>query len=70
MAILYALTRGFLDDIPVEDISRFESEYYTWLEHNRKEILDTIRETGKLPDEEEFNTAIEDFKKTFVKSEK
>lgn len=70
VAILYALTRGFLDDIPVEDISRFESEYYTWLEHNRKEILDTIRETGKLPDEEEFNTAIEDFKKTFVKSEK
>ncbi len=69
VAILYALTRGFLDDIPIEDISRFEEEYYTWLEHNRKEILDTIRETGKLPDEEEFNAAIEEFKKTFVKSE-
>lgn len=69
VAILYALTRGFLDDIPVKDIRRFEEEYYTWLEHNRKELLDTIRETGNLPDEEEFNKAIEDFKKTFVKSE-
>ena len=27
VAILYALTRGFLDDIPVKDISRFEAEY-------------------------------------------
>ena len=27
VAILYALTRGFLDDIPVEDIRRFEAEY-------------------------------------------
>ena len=27
--ILYALTRGYLDDIPVEDIRRFESEFYT-----------------------------------------
>ncbi|MFA8438356.1 F0F1 ATP synthase subunit alpha [Pueribacillus sp. YX66] len=70
VAILYALTRGFLDDIPVEDISRFEEDYYTWLEHNRKEILDTIRETGKLPDEEKFNEAITDFKKTFVTSNK
>src|SRR5690606_32000071 len=69
VAILYALTRGFLDDIPVKDIRRFEEEYYTWLEHNRKELLDTIRETGNLPDEEEFNKAIEEFKKTFVKSE-
>lgn len=69
VAILYALTRGFLDDIPVQDIRRFEEEYYTWLDHNRKELLDTIRETGNLPDEEELNKAIEEFKKTFVKSE-
>ena len=29
VAILYALTRGFLDDIPVNDIHRFESEYHS-----------------------------------------
>lgn len=69
VAILYALTQGFLDDIPVSDISRFEDDYYTWLDHNKKELLETIRETGALPDEEEFNAAINEFKKTFVISE-
>src|SRR5699024_3465854 len=28
---LYALVHGFLDDIPVEDVVRFESEFHTWL---------------------------------------
>ncbi|MBN8210958.1 F0F1 ATP synthase subunit alpha [Bacillus sp. NTK071] len=69
VAILYALTRGFLDDIPVGDIQRFESEMMTWIEHNKKEIFNTIRETKALPDEKEFNGAIEEFKKSFAVSE-
>lgn len=69
VAILYALTRGFLDDIPVEDIQRFESEMMTWIEHNKKELFNTIRETKALPDEKEFNGAIEEFKKSFAVSE-
>lgn len=66
---IYALTKGFLDDIKVEDILRFEEEMNTWLENNRKELLTSIRETGKLPDESEMNEAIEAFKKTFLPSE-
>lgn len=66
---IYALTKGFLDDIAVEDILRFEEEMNTWLENNRKELLTSIRETGKLPDESEMNEAIEAFKKTFLPSE-
>ncbi|MCA0991229.1 F0F1 ATP synthase subunit alpha [Bacillus hwajinpoensis] len=69
VAILYALTRGFLDDIPVTDIQRFESEMMTWIEHNKKDIFNTIRETKALPDEKEFNGAIEEFKKSFAVSE-
>ncbi|RAK20439.1 ATP synthase F1 subcomplex alpha subunit [Anoxybacillus vitaminiphilus] len=69
VAILYALTRGFLDDIPVEDIRRFEKEFYQWLDHNRKDLLDHIRTTKDLPNEEDFNNAIKEFKKTFVVSE-
>jgi F-type H+-transporting ATPase subunit alpha len=69
VAILYALTRGFLDDIPVSDITRFEAEYLTWLEHNRKELLDHIVSTKDLPSDEDFAKAINDFKKTFVVSE-
>ncbi|SHH59773.1 MULTISPECIES: F0F1 ATP synthase subunit alpha [Virgibacillus] len=66
---IYALTKGFLDDIKVEDILRFEEEMNNWLENNRKELLTSIRETGKLPDESEMNEAIEAFKKTFLPSE-
>lgn len=66
---LYALTKGFLDDIAVEDILRFEEEMNTWMDNNRKELLTSIRETGQLPDESEMNEAIEAFKKTFLPSE-
>lgn len=66
---LYALTKGFLDDIAVEDILRFEEEMNAWLDNNRKELLTSIRETGQLPDEAEMNEAIESFKKTFLPSE-
>ncbi|MBE4907774.1 F0F1 ATP synthase subunit alpha [Bacillus luteolus] len=69
VSILYALTRGFLDEIPVEDITRFESEFYMWLEHNRKEILTTIKSTGKLPEDADMQAAINDFKKTFAVTE-
>lgn len=63
---LYALTRGFLDDIPVEDIVRFEQEFYVWLDSNAAELLKSIRETGALADEKEMNGAVAGFKKTFL----
>ncbi|MFD1852173.1 F0F1 ATP synthase subunit alpha [Oceanobacillus bengalensis] len=66
--IIYALTKGFLDDIPVEDILRFESEMNVWLDSNRAELLASIRETGGLPEASDMNDAIESFKKTFLPS--
>lgn len=67
--IIYALTKGYLDDIPVEDITRFEEEFLNWMSQNKSEILDTIRETGNLAEESDMNAAIEEFKKQFVVSE-
>ncbi|WP_085994047.1 F0F1 ATP synthase subunit alpha [Oceanobacillus senegalensis] len=67
--IIYALTKGFLDDIPVEDITRFEAEMNSWLDSNRAELLASIRETGQLPEAEDMNEAIESFKKTFLTSD-
>ncbi|MGG3469478.1 F0F1 ATP synthase subunit alpha [Neobacillus pocheonensis] len=69
VAILYALTRGFLDDIPLADIRRFESEFLNWLDHNRKELLDHITKTKVLPSDDDMASAINDFKKTFAVSE-
>ncbi|RKJ67862.1 F0F1 ATP synthase subunit alpha [Butyricicoccus sp. 1XD8-22] len=69
VAILYALTRGFLDDIPVKDITRFEAEFLSWLDVNHTNVLDHIRTTKELPSDEEMANAINEFKKTFAKSE-
>ncbi len=66
--IIYALTRGFLDDIPVQDITRFEAEFHTWLDANRKELLAHIRETGNLGEESDMDDAIKTFKNTFLPS--
>lgn len=63
--ILYALTRGFLDDVDVEDIHRFEQELYSYLDSNDA-ALNYIRENKDLPEEKVMNEAIESFKKTFA----
>ena len=65
VAILYALVNGHLDDIPVEDITRFEDEFLSWLDSNNQELLDGIRDTKQLPDDEAFVSAISSFKKLF-----
>ena len=67
--IIYALTKGYLDDIPVVDISRFEDELNHWADQNATELLNEIRETGNLPDADKFDTALNNFKKSFSKSE-
>ncbi|WP_430534988.1 F0F1 ATP synthase subunit alpha [Listeria rocourtiae] len=67
--ILYTLVHSFLDDVPVTDVLRFESEMNTWFDHNRPELLETIRTTKSLPDEAELDSAIKEFKNTFVPSE-
>ncbi|NLS37187.1 F0F1 ATP synthase subunit alpha [Staphylococcus pseudintermedius] len=61
--IIYALTRGYLDDIPVVDITRFEAEIIEWTKSNANEIFTEIRETGGLPADEKFESAINEFKK-------
>jgi F-type H+-transporting ATPase subunit alpha len=67
--IIFALTKGHLDDIPVEDITRFENELNIWAKSNATALLDEIRTTGALPDAEKFETAINEFKRSFSKSE-
>jgi F-type H+-transporting ATPase subunit alpha len=67
--ILFALTKGHLDDIPVADIRRFEEEYYVFLDKNHPELLDHIRTTKGLPEDADIVAAINEFKKSFVISE-
>ena len=63
--ILYALTHGYLDDVEVKDIHRFEQELYAYIDAHELEAVKHIVETKDLPDEKVMNEAIEAFKKTF-----
>ncbi|OAO20121.1 ATP synthase subunit alpha [Staphylococcus cohnii] len=67
--IIYALTKGHLDDIPVVDITRFEDELNQWAKSNASDLLNEIKTTGALPNDESFESAINEFKKSFSKSE-
>lgn len=63
--ILYALTKGFLDTVPVNDILRFEKELFEYVGNNYPAIFDTIKNTKNLPDAADMNKAIEEFKDMF-----
>jgi F-type H+-transporting ATPase subunit alpha len=63
---IFAGTAGLLDDIPVAEVRRFEADLLAWFEGRHAAMLDQIRETGQLPDQEQLRRAVEDFKITFV----
>jgi F-type H+-transporting ATPase subunit alpha len=64
---LYALVKGYLDDVAVADVSRFEKELAEYAETNAKTFLKQIREKKMWEEdgEAELKQAIEDFKKVF-----
>ncbi|HEW6533402.1 ATP synthase subunit alpha [Streptococcus pneumoniae] len=61
VTILYALTHGFLDTVPVDDIVHFEEEFHTFFDAQHPEILETIRDTKDLPEEAVLDAAITEF---------
>ncbi|HEL2311465.1 F0F1 ATP synthase subunit alpha [Streptococcus suis] len=60
--VLYALTNGFLDSVPIDDILAFEEELYAYFDLHYDGLLDVIRTTKDLPDTDELNAAIQAFK--------
>jgi F-type H+-transporting ATPase subunit alpha len=62
---IFAGTRGFLDDLPVNDVRRFESDLLEEMRSRYTDLLGQIRETGGLPDEEKLSQAINQFKERF-----
>ncbi len=67
---LYAAVKGYIDDIEVADVRRFESEFLTFIEGNKPEILQSITDTKDLTSENEnaLKAAIDQFKKGFAAS--
>jgi F-type H+-transporting ATPase subunit alpha len=69
---IYAVVEGYLDDIPVSNVNRFEEELLSYIDNNHSDLKDDIKRVGKLEDdlEERLISIIEEFKELFeVKEE-
>lgn len=62
VVILYALTHGFLDSVPVDQILDFEDALYDYFDSHHEDIFETIRTTKDLPEESVLDEAIQAFK--------
>jgi F-type H+-transporting ATPase subunit alpha len=67
---LWAGGNGYLDDVPVEDVGRFESDFLEYLRREQAGILQTIRESRDLAEDTvtALKDAVEDFRKGFETS--
>ena len=67
--IIYAVTKRFLLDVPVEDITGFEKEFFDYLDTKHPEIPAAIAEEKVISDatEEKLVKALNDFKAEFLK---
>jgi F-type H+/Na+-transporting ATPase subunit alpha len=67
---IWAGTTGQFDDVPPEDVRRFEDGFLEYLRLEHSSVLEAIRESGKFGDDtaDALKSAIEEFKKTFETS--
>ena len=67
IAILYVGTRGFLDDISVENVGAFEKSFYEYMDTHHGDILGALRNKPALNEdiEKSLTSAINAFKEQF-----
>src|SRR5947207_270734 len=59
---IFAGTNGYLDDIPVTDVKRFEMELHEYIRTRHGDILETVSKTGALPEGDALADAVNAFK--------
>ena len=66
--ILYALTHGFLDNIKVEDLQKYEESLYLDMKTSKdgKQLSETLRLTKTLPDSSKMDQYLTEFNKKFM----
>jgi F-type H+-transporting ATPase subunit alpha len=64
---MFAATRGYMDDVPVDQVRRFESELLDFMRNSKADLLGSIKEQKVITEEIEqsLRAAIEEFKKGF-----
>ncbi len=65
VVVVFAGTKGYVDRVPVADVRRYEAELLTWLRAEHGDLLQSIRETGQLADEEELGRILRTFTDRF-----
>ena len=67
VASLYSATRGFLDDIPVTEIRRFETEFLEYMRTSQADIMNDIKTKKEIDADLDgrLKNAIEAFKSSF-----
>ncbi len=67
---IWAGSNGYLDDVPIEDVSRFEHDFLENLQRSHEGILTAIRETKALSEDTvtALKDAVEEFRKSFETS--
>ncbi|CZR00547.1 F0F1 ATP synthase subunit alpha [Trichococcus ilyis] len=64
--ILYALTHGFIDSVPVQDIERYETELFKFVKMSYPNLFSIITETKDLPPTEDLDEALNAFAGIFI----
>ena len=64
VAVIWAASKGFLDDVAVNKVGDFEKAFHNFLDSSHPEIVDAIDSTGDLTDDTQaqLTKALEDFK--------
>ncbi|MCK9378967.1 MAG: F0F1 ATP synthase subunit alpha [Candidatus Moranbacteria bacterium] len=67
VAVLYALTNGFLDDVAVEKVKAWENDFHKYLKSNKNEVLEMIADRKELSEEvvKNLEKAIKEFKEVY-----
>ncbi len=67
VAILYALTSGYLDDVPVEKMQKWEENFHKYMKDMKSDVLVMIKEKKELTEEVEsaLKKAIEEYKEVY-----
>ncbi|MEK7267346.1 MAG: F0F1 ATP synthase subunit alpha, partial [Nitrospirota bacterium] len=65
--VLFAATQGFIDDIPVESVKKFEQEFLRYMNDRKADIKKELGEKKAIDDalKAKLISAVEDFKKGF-----
>ena len=67
ISVIFAGVNGFMDDLKISQVSKFESDLVEYLNSNSQDLLNTITSTGKLDDDSKNNLkdTLTNFVKTF-----